>query len=272
MTDHKNLTHDTTSHSSQRVLRQRLAIDQEYHAKLVYYEGDLNTGADGLSRLPFEKANSKPTVQELYALESNNPDGNEMFPLDLGKIAQNQKSDAELKQKQTNPSHCGKFGETMIEGHFLVTFNRKIWVPAEMRMHLISWYHENLQHADVTRLLNTIKVHFGYPGIRKDLEELVRSCDICQRYKITGKKNYGKIPLTPALQDKEPWEVVHIDCTGPWDIQYENDITGEIQNQKLDLLTISDACLGWVEFLVMKNKTAKHTAHLFDINWLCRYP
>jgi len=66
--------------------------------------------------------------------------------------------------------------------------------------------------------------------------------------------------------------VVHIDCTGPWDIQYENDITGEIQNQKLDLLTISDACLGWVEFLVMKNKTAKHTAHLFDINWLCRYP
>ena len=130
----------------------------------------------------------------------------------------------------------------------------------------------NLQHAGVTRLINTIGTHFGYPGIRKEIEELVRSCDTCQRHKITGKKQYGKIPLTPALRDKEPWQVVHIDCNGPWDIQYENEITGEQQNQKLNLLTISDACLGWVEFLVMKNKTAKHTAHLFDIHWLCRYP
>ncbi len=246
MTDHKNLTQNTTSHSSQQVLRQRLAIDQEYHAKLVYYEGNLNTGADCLSRLPFEKANSKPTLHELYALESNNPDGNEIFPLDLRKIAQNQKSDEELKQKQGNPCHCGKFRETMIKGHSLVTFNRKIWVPAEMRMHLISWYHKNLQHAGVTQLLNMIETYFGYPGIRKDLEEFVRSCDTCQHYKITGKKQYCKIPLTPALQDKAPWEVVHIDCTSPWDIQYKNGVASELQNQKLDLLTILDACLGWV--------------------------
>ncbi len=113
-----------------------------------------------------------------------------------------------------------------------------------------------------------IEIHFGYPGIRKDLEEMVQDLAICQRHKITGKEQYGKIPLTPALRDKEPWEVVHINCTSPWDIQYENKVTGEIENQKLDLLTISDA----VEFLVMKNKMAKHTAHLFDINWLCRYP
>ncbi len=272
MTDHKNLTHDTTSHTSQRVLRQRLAIDQDYHAKLVYYEGELNTGADGLSRLPFEKSNSKPTIQQLYALESSNPDENEIFPLDLRKIAQNQKADEELKQKQAEPSQRTKFGAITIEGHPLITYNGKIWVPAGMRLHLISWYHDNLQHAGVTRLLNTIGTHFGYPGIRKDLEEFVQTCDTCQRYKITGKKQYGKIPLTPALRDKEPWQTIHIDCTGPWDITYENEITRELQTQKLDLLTISDACLGWVEFIVMKNKTAKHTAHLFDIHWLCRYP
>ncbi len=155
----------------------------------------------------------------------------------------------------------------MIEGNSLVTFNGKIWVPAAMRLHLIKWYHENLQHAGVTRLLNTIEVHFGYPGIRKDLEELIRSCDICQRHKITGKKQYGKIPLTPALWGKEPWEVVYINCTGPWDIQYKRS-RGRNPNQKLDLLTISNACLGWVKFLVMKNKMAKHTAHLFDISFV----
>ncbi len=145
MTDHKNLTHDTTSHSSQWDLRQRLATDQEYHAKLVYYEGNLNNGADGLSRLHFEKANSKPMVHELCTWIQQS--GKEwLFPLDLCIIAQNHKSDAELQQKQTNPSHHKKFGEIMMEGHSLITFNEKIWVPAEMLLHLISWYHENLQH------------------------------------------------------------------------------------------------------------------------------
>ena len=49
MTDHKNLTHESTQHTSQRVLCQQVTIDQEYGAKIVYYEGTLNTGADGLS-------------------------------------------------------------------------------------------------------------------------------------------------------------------------------------------------------------------------------
>ena len=35
---------------------------------------------------------------------------------------------------------------------------------------------------------------------------------------------------------------------------------------------MDDACLGWAEFAIISNKTAKCMAHLFDRNWLCEYP
>ncbi|KAL7465162.1 hypothetical protein ACHAXS_005488 [Conticribra weissflogii] len=272
MTDNKNLTHGTTNHSNQRVLRQRLAIDQEYHAKLVYYEGESNTGADGLSRLPFNKAETKESRETVFATEASSRINNPLFPLDLSKISEAQKSDEQLLQVKEKTSQTDKFSEITMESYTLTTFNGKIWVPQKLQKHLLVWYHKTLQHAGATRLIKTISIHFGFPGSRNAVEKLVRTCDTCQRNKIIGKKAYGKIPLTPALRDKEPWQVVHIDCTGPWDILYKSDITNKTITYKLNLLTITDACLGWTEFAVTKNKTAQHTAHLFNINWLCQYP
>lgn len=49
-TDHKNLTYACTDHTSDRVLRQRLIID-EYGANLVYVKGEHNVMADAPSRL-----------------------------------------------------------------------------------------------------------------------------------------------------------------------------------------------------------------------------
>ena len=87
-----------------------------------------------------------------------------------------------------------------------------------------------------------------------------------------GEKQYGKVSLTPALQDKNTWEVVYLDCTGPLSINYENESTGKVSSFQLNLITMVDACLGWAEFAIMSNKTAKHTAHLFNKNWFCWYP
>ena len=49
-TDHKNLTYPSTDFSSDRVLRQRLTVD-EFGAKLVYVKGVNNVVADALSRI-----------------------------------------------------------------------------------------------------------------------------------------------------------------------------------------------------------------------------
>ena len=104
------------------------------------------------------------------------------------------------------------------------------------------------------------------------IEDLIKHCEECQRYKITGKRQYGILPLTPALRDKQPWEVVHVDCCGPWNVNYEDLLTTNVVQHKIQLLTMVDACLGWPEFAVIHNMTAKHIAHNFDRSWLCRYP
>ena len=143
-----------------------------------------------------------------------------------------------------------------LKGQSLTTYNKQIWVPKDMRSHLIQWYHISLMHNVATQMLNTIGIHFGYPGIHHDCEELVKKCNKCQCYKITGKRNYGKIPLTPKLHDKEPWHVIHVNCMGPWTVNFKNEVTGEISQFKLDLLTVADACLGWAKFAIMANKAA----------------
>ncbi|KAL7528932.1 hypothetical protein ACHAXR_002707 [Thalassiosira sp. AJA248-18] len=47
--DHMNLMYDDAHHVNGRVLRQRLALDQEYGATIKHIAGETNTGADGLS-------------------------------------------------------------------------------------------------------------------------------------------------------------------------------------------------------------------------------
>jgi hypothetical protein len=53
-TDHKNLTHQSSSHASDRVLCQHLLLE-EYGVELQYIEGEKNIVAYALSRLPTEE-------------------------------------------------------------------------------------------------------------------------------------------------------------------------------------------------------------------------
>ena len=50
-TDHQNLSYDNSDYSSDRVLRQRLLLE-EYGAKVKYIKEEPNIVADSLSRLP----------------------------------------------------------------------------------------------------------------------------------------------------------------------------------------------------------------------------
>ncbi len=96
MTDHKNLIHGTTNHSNQQVLCQILAINQEYHAKLIYYKGESNTGADGLSQLPLDKAETILSCEVVFTTKTSDWAIKTLFPLNLHKIEEDQKMDEQL--------------------------------------------------------------------------------------------------------------------------------------------------------------------------------
>ena len=48
-------------------------------------------------------------------------------------------------------------------------------------------------------MLKIICLYFGLPGIQKQVEDFIKTCEECQKYKIAGKRNYGKIPLKSSL-------------------------------------------------------------------------
>ena len=56
-TDHKNLNYENTNHAWDKVLRQRLLLE-EYGCDIKFIEGKKNVVADVLSRLDYDDASA----------------------------------------------------------------------------------------------------------------------------------------------------------------------------------------------------------------------
>jgi len=256
-TDHKNLTHPASTHTSDRVLRQRLLLE-EYGADLQYIQGERNIVADALSRLP---------SQELFTLEADDD-----FPLNLTLIAEQQSNDEHLLTALTKePLKYKKIMRDSTE-LYVQHDSEAIYVPASLRASILQWYHTTLQHPGIKRMQATLKEHFYWPGVDAAVESLVRTCATCQKCKLTAVKKYGKIPL-PVNNKLTPWEEVHVDLIGPWDVRYNSTtVPGKGTIEKIQALTIIDKATGWPEFIAIRNKSSYHISILFDSEWLCRYP
>jgi hypothetical protein len=255
--DHKNLPHPNSTHSSDRVLHQRLLLE-EYGVDLEYIQGVKNVVADALSCLPTAK---------LFALSEEDE-----FPLNLALIAEQQLEDEKLQSALASQQPgCKKIVRENVE-LYAHAQQETIYVPPSLRASLLQWYHSTLQHPGVKRMQATVREHFYWPGIDAAIESLVRTCDTCQRCKLTAVKRYGKIPL-PATSTLAPWEEVHVDLIGPWDMQYNSTaVPGKSTIEKIHALTAIDIATGWPEFTAILNKTSYHVSILFDSTWLCRYP
>jgi hypothetical protein len=178
-TDHKTLVHPNSHHASDRVLRQRLLVE-EYGAELVYIKGEYNIIADTLSRVPTE---------ELFALEQPFHDD---FPLDLHKLAMIQLQDVQLQTELEIEK--SRYKKIMRNGAALAVHQQSeaIYIPCTMRDTILHWYHDCLQHPGVRRMQATVKEHLYWPKIDQDIATNVKKCSICQTYKITAVKNMGR--------------------------------------------------------------------------------
>jgi hypothetical protein len=83
----------------------------------------------------------------------------------------------------------------------------------------MSWLNDHLV-AQQPEVAEALKENFYYLGEVAVVEALVCTCETCQKGKLSSKK-YGKIPL-PSSSKLIPWEVVHVDLIGPWDIHYNS--------------------------------------------------
>jgi transposase InsO family protein len=249
-TDHKNLTFD--NFTTDRVKRWRLIVEF-YGPEIRYIKGEHNVIADALSRLPIKPSKPSESLLDLFAID---PDD---FPLAYPIISRSQQDDQPLQQ--LIHQHPNLYETRVLQEHPIVFYHGKIVVTPELRDPLLQWYHTQLQHPGEDRLFHSIQQHFTWKNITRDVKNLVRTCDFCQRYK-RQKKNYGILP--PVIHDQHPWNTVCVDLIGPWKIPN--------QNRSILALTCIDPCTRYLEIGLPRDKTSETVSFLFDYQWLSRFP
>ena len=238
-TDHKNLTYDTLT--TQRVLRWRLFIE-EFHPTFHCIKGIDNVIADAISRLPqcTESIVDTDLIQpnldtdhnaEAFSLEFDNSTPLQcllyhpvlpeeiIFPLEYSLLHIHQLQDRSLLQQQQ--MHPQKYLTITLDGINLICHITSLgapWcivIPDTLLDPILLWYHQILSHIGMTRLYNTISVHFYHSSLKCRIETMIQSCDICQRTKLPG-MGYSHLPPRETLV--APWFEVAVDLIGPWQV------------------------------------------------------
>ena len=131
-----------------------------------------------------------------------------------------------------------KRNELTVEDVCLLRGTRVV-IPAKYQESVLAELH--LNHPGIVRMKALARLHVWWPTLDTDIEQLVRSCEICQT-------SYGKAPSTtdnPWIWPHRPWQRVHVDYCGPF--------------QGGSFLVIIDAKSKWLEVLRMSSTTAEAT-------------
>ena len=293
-TDHKNLLYNKMS--SQRVMRWRLLLE-EYMPIFHYIKGAKNALADAMSRLPFSQRQNNgmdvknpadiyrrngslvPSTDSFYTMAIDDDDlldcfvhlpasSGVPFVLDYATIAAAQGRDASLTQLALDKPQQYVRQLLAPETEVLCYIKEpnapwKIVIPDELLRTAIQWYHLSLGHIGTTRLIDTLSMHFYNRNMRNLVEEIVSTCDACQRYKLVGRGHGELAPREAALV---PWQDVAVDLIGPWQMNVQN------VSVTFGALTIIDLVTNLTEVVRIANKTAAHVALIFENTWLSRYP
>ena len=173
-TDHQNLMRDALGLTSDRVYRWRLILE-EYGPEIVYIKGIDNTIADAISRLDFtppakqsenqnwmtftkrwcniendaQNFSTKQHLESMNYVFANRSDDDEIYPLTVKEIAQEQKKDKSLL-KLTKEE---KYKLALVENTEVLCKNGKLVIPKSLQHRTVSWYHHYLQHPGHSRLV-----------------------------------------------------------------------------------------------------------------------
>ena len=189
-----------------------------FHPTFHCIKGVDNVVADALSCLPIEASSEVGMIQydvdpdynaEVFSIVLDNEPLMEcllhhphltdeiVFPLDYPLLRSRQLQDVILLQQQQN--YPDKYPTINLDGTKLICYVAtqgepwRIATPDTLLDSIISWYHKILSHIGMTRLYNTILVHFYHKSLKNRIEKFIQSCDTCQQLKLPG-IGYGQLP------------------------------------------------------------------------------
>ncbi|KAG7346017.1 reverse transcriptase RNA-dependent DNA polymerase [Nitzschia inconspicua] len=227
----------------------------------------------------FTEDTSDSPVEGYYSMVTDDPDlcdcfvhlpdqQDVPFQLDYKTIAEAQSRDAALQaEAQSQPMRIQK--KLLAPGTEVFCHAQtiggpwKIYLPTSLLRDTVRWYHLALGHCGISRLADTLRMHFHHPRLQQTCENEVSTCDPCQRLKNVG-RGHGETASREA--SLLPWQDVAVDLIGPWTISVGN------KKHTFSALTIIDMVTNLVEVIRIENKSAAHVAMHFENHWLSKYP
>jgi len=146
-------------HMANNVEIKILLIVEKYSPTIFNVKGVHNIITGMLSRVPHQDLPLPEIIETCFLLET------EHFPLTFSIIAQAQAEQSHLPQiLQQYPLEDKK---RFLQGQLIIYFNDNI--PLELQLRLIQWYHEQLLHPEISRLIESMQQHFLWKDMSKDI-------------------------------------------------------------------------------------------------------
>lgn len=233
--------------ASGRIQRWCLML-QAYHFQLVHTSGKLLGNVDALSRLP------PPVVNEMVPIPAewvNLVQFLNSTPVNANSISKATAKDKLLSQvysfcingwpqvkTQDLQPYFMRREELTVQGG-CVLWGIRVLVPSVFRSELLAQLHS--EHVGATRMKQLARSYLWWPGLDKDIECLVQTCEHCLQCRHAP----PSAELHPWSWPDRVWHRIHIDYCGPMKGFY--------------YLIIVDATSKWVEIFKTQSITSSIT-------------
>ena len=227
-TDHQALV---TLLSAKGSDRQSLRISRwacrllKYNYTMQFKKGSENTVADALSRIPMCATENEIDVQD--EIICHLALGYECQYITLDKLKEEVLNDKAFNilteyiqnkwPEYNNVEDCVKpfyrFKDELCVCDQIIMRNDKVLIPQVLKKLLLELAHEN--HQGMTRTKQLLRMIYWWPGMDKQVEDLIKACLVCQFNDKSVKQTHA--PLQPVKFPERPWEKVAIDIVGPFE-------------------------------------------------------
>ena len=254
-TDHKPLLgilgHDKSISALAAARLQRWAlILTGYQYNLEYKFGKDHANADAMSRLPLNtKSNTAGSAveNEVFMVELDRA------PVTAKEIRTGTDKDAVLSQvrdfvKFQWPEELEvsevmrpfkiREAELTLENE-VVMWGGRVVVPEKLRKKVLEELH--MAHTGMSRMKMLARAYCWWPGMDKEIEEMVKSCEIC----VQCASKPSKVQVHPWEKASRPWSRVHLDHAGPF--------LGST------FLLVADAYTKWIDAYTVTSTSAGQT-------------
>ena len=224
-TDHKSLQYIFTQKELNLRQRRWLELIKDYDCTIEYHPGKANVVADALSRklegsYAYLQTVYLPLLIELRFLgvRLQVADTGTLLasfyvrPFLVDQILVGQSQDPQMI-KIKEEIEKGKKAEFQIRDDDMIVKGQRMCVPkyGELKRDIIEEAHSfaYAMHPGSTKMYKTLKEHYWWSGMKKEIASFVSRCLTCQQVKAEHQKPAGKIHLLPIRVLK--WEKITMD-------------------------------------------------------------